>query len=171
VDTNRRERRFATAIVYLATLDEEADGCTVFPCARRGKAPAPAHDAAAKLLRAGHEHTLAVPCTHEDVKILHRSALDDAALNLEPKVGRLAVFFSRDHNGKVDPASWHGGAAVLQDPSTSHPGLPKGKWTMQIFKEVPRDAHCSIEAYAAERWRAIASRKGKHASRVGQMRA
>lgn len=166
LDTNRRERRFATAIVYLATLDKAADGCTVFPCARRGEASATACDAATKLLRTGYEHTLSTPCKNESVEALHHAAIEDAGLSIEPKVGRLAIFFSRDHNGCIDPASFHGGAAVCQEPSFFHEGLPKGKWTMQIFKEVPRDASCTIESYAADRWRSIVSSKGRHTSRA-----
>lgn len=159
VDTNRRERRFATAIVYLASLEQESDGCTLFPCAGRGEAAVAARKGGMALLKAGHQHTFDTPSGNEAVEVLHRAACDENSFGIAPKTGRLAIFFSRDHNGAIDPASWHTGAAVLSEPSVFHEGLPRGKWSMQVFKEVPRDADCGFEAYAAQRWRAIASKK------------
>lgn len=154
-DTNRREKRFATGIVYLATFPPECDGCTVFPCARKGKAPARELPSARELLAAGCHHTLACGGASAASQALHRAATEHTGIDLAPVAGRLCIFFSRDHNGRVEPASFHGGAAVTCSPPPREDGLPRGKWTMQIFKEVPRDAGCSDEEYAAQRWRAI----------------
>lgn len=175
VDSNRKERRFATAIVYLATLLPKADGATVFPCAKASPESAAAREAAVRLLAEGCAHTLDVAGDFHGrsqvVDVLNRSAFGDCGLSLAPVAGRLCVFFTRDHNGVVDAASFHGGAGVRCEPPASHKGLPIGKWSLQVFKEVPRRIACdarSIEAYSAERWRHVVSRNHKSRSHTSR---
>ena len=110
VDTNRRPRRFCTAITYLVTLDDASDGCTVFPCARGTARSAGAKESGAALLRRGVEHTMACPPQDLHVRRMHR-AMNDGT-ELRPRRGKTVLFFGRDHRGRVDPASFHGGAAV-----------------------------------------------------------
>lgn len=60
------------------------------------------------------------------------------------------LFYSRDQNGEVDPYSWHGGAAVLGT----------GKWTLQKFKEVPREHRAnfdSLRSYVEAKHRLLAA--------------
>eukprot|EP00913_Durusdinium_trenchii_P029008 g27199.t1 len=60
-----------------------------------------------------------------------------------PKEGRCVAFWSRSRTGHLDPASWHGGAAV---------GLGSAKWTLQKFKEAPAEVlkACCIETFAMQ---------------------
>eukprot|EP00928_Gymnodinium_smaydae_P062501 TRINITY_DN46354_c0_g1_i1.p1 TRINITY_DN46354_c0_g1~~TRINITY_DN46354_c0_g1_i1.p1 ORF type:complete len:300 (+),score=53.88 TRINITY_DN46354_c0_g1_i1:50-949(+) len=181
LDTNRRPRRFATAILYLSTLPPESDGATAFPCARppgklagttgrgsgfcgcsEGNIERDAMKAAQTLLAGGCEHT-ATASDVQAAQVLQQAAVRRCGLSVAPVAGRLVIFFGRDHRGAVEPAAFHGGCGVLTEPNgTDDDGLPVGKWTMQIFKEVPQRAPCSVEEYAAERWRAIVSaRHGK----------
>eukprot|EP00933_Yihiella_yeosuensis_P028255 TRINITY_DN22071_c0_g1_i1.p1 TRINITY_DN22071_c0_g1~~TRINITY_DN22071_c0_g1_i1.p1 ORF type:complete len:381 (+),score=74.81 TRINITY_DN22071_c0_g1_i1:1050-2192(+) len=57
-------------------------------------------------------------------------------LSITPKAGKLVLFFSRDSTGCVDPLSFHGGAEVLPGVVTDQ-GHPAGKWTMQLFRQIP----------------------------------
>merc|ERR1711879_6767 len=70
-------------------------------------------------------------------------------LSVSPLAGRLIVFFSRGPDGAVDPLSFHGGADVLpmsvneslvacrSGQNISVDGALGGKWTLQLFREVP----------------------------------
>lgn len=59
--------------------------------------------------------------------------------------GSCVAFFTRSTRveGAIDPHSWHGGAGVFGGGSELHsaaPGSPpEGKWTLQKFREAPRD--------------------------------
>ena len=72
---------------------------------------------------------------------------------VQPRAGRLVLFFTKSDSGEVDARSWHGGADV------THPG---GKWTLQFFKEAPRGVDCidDVAAYVSERRKALAARFG-----------
>ena len=160
VDTNRRPHRFATAIVYLATLPTAADGCTVFPCARQSARSEAARKQAVTLLSARVEHTMAGESSSA-VQSIHSAAQDGVGVSLRPVAGRLVIFFGRDHNGQVAPECFHGGAAVL-GALGEHLDRPAGKWTVQLFKEVPRNVECSVDRYSSQRWRDIACSKKAH---------
>lgn len=52
-----------------------------------------------------------------------------SGLRIQPREGRLILFFTRTEEGKIDPYSWHGGCAVR------HGGA--SKLTLQAFKQIP----------------------------------
>ncbi|KAF4691825.1 hypothetical protein FOZ60_014707 [Perkinsus olseni] len=62
------------------------------------------------------------------------------AFTVQPRQGRLVLFYTRGDRGEIDPLSWHGGATVH-----CSSGKPTMKWTLQKFKEIPVDARESGE--------------------------
>lgn len=71
-----------------------------------------------------------------------------------PVRGSCVAFFTRSEGsfGRIDPYSWHGGAAVLSanDEEVPEGKTTAGKWTFQKFREVPRFAlpEPGVEGYA-----------------------
>ncbi|CAK9043336.1 unnamed protein product [Durusdinium trenchii] len=163
VDTNNgRERRWLTFLIYLKTLEPSEGGHTLFPLAHsleEGVEEPPV--AGEVLLQADLHHTgpasEASQATHvqdaartllaraERLASLASSGHSRAACGVAvaPKEGRCVAFWSRSRTGHLDPASWHGGAAV---------GLGSAKWTLQKFKEAPAEVlkACCIEAAPAQ---------------------
>jgi len=143
VDTNRQPRRFATAILYLSSIQVVEDGPggeTIFPLGRHGHEAA---EAAGKSLLRDHgvEATCDVnPTADKSVWRCVEQLENAAAMSLardksigmavQPVQGSMLLFFTRGPGGMVDPCSWHGSAAV-----------PPGgkKWTLQTFKAVKPD--------------------------------
>ncbi|CAE8587904.1 unnamed protein product, partial [Polarella glacialis] len=159
VDTfNDEPRRFATAILYLNDLHAADGGQTVWPAA--ANAPAEVVEAGKKLLHAGLESTLqpeggapaeALEAHAAQVLRAHTGEQDllseRQGLSLRPRCGSLVVFFTRGLDGKVDPRSWHGSAAVRKHAD---------KWTLQTFKAMPvgkenNDTTCLFAAERASR--------------------
>ena len=136
VDTNARSRRYATAILYLSSLDDCEDGNTVFPTAKvditEDKCHEKLQNAAVSLLNENILHT-----DHAIQDNLVRSAEillnTSGGLSVQPVIGKLLIFFTRLDNGEVDPYSFHGAARVRPGQEGSI-----GKWTLQIFKELPK---------------------------------
>jgi prolyl 4-hydroxylase len=133
VDTNKRYFRFATALIYLNTLPEEHDGQTVFPLVGLADS-SPMVQASKKLLQEHIEHTDSAfnpfeksPSIYEAGNQILKHSKE--GFHVRPEKGKLILFYSRDVAGDVDPYGWHGGSAVLGT----------GKWTMQKFKEVPKE--------------------------------
>mmetsp|Transcript_68789 Transcript_68789/g.138293 ORF Transcript_68789/g.138293 Transcript_68789/m.138293 type:complete len:423 (-) Transcript_68789:17-1285(-) len=134
VDTNNEAtRRSVTMILYLTDVSPACGGATCFPIA-----DAPDNDSAVlsakALLKEGVTHTRGavtaggtVPAfLHEAAAMLEaRHSVDDGAasggggLRIQPRAGRLCVFFSRTADGEVDPRSWHGGERL-------RPNIPDG---------------------------------------------
>ncbi|CAK9104383.1 Kinesin-like protein KIF9 [Durusdinium trenchii] len=163
VDTNNgRERRWLTFLIYLKTLEPSEGGHTLFPLAHsleEGVEEPPV--AGEVLLQADLHHTgpasEASQATHvqdaartllaraERLASLASSGHSRAACGVAvaPKEGRCVAFWSRSRTGHLDPASWHGGAAV---------GLGSAKWTLQKFKEAPAEVlkACCIETFAMQ---------------------
>eukprot|EP00927_Polykrikos_kofoidii_P067771 TRINITY_DN63212_c0_g1_i1.p1 TRINITY_DN63212_c0_g1~~TRINITY_DN63212_c0_g1_i1.p1 ORF type:complete len:385 (+),score=47.79 TRINITY_DN63212_c0_g1_i1:168-1322(+) len=139
LDTNGRPWRFATAILYLASLPKAADGATVFPCS----GDEVARLAGEALCKADQQHTGNI--FDEDLEPEARALVGAAAggrgLSVRPEAGKLVVFFSRSEDGAVDGTSWHGGARVIESA-----GAEGGKWILQFFKEVPMSYRSSADA-------------------------
>eukprot|EP00411_Alexandrium_monilatum_P076530 CAMPEP_0175490716 /NCGR_PEP_ID=MMETSP0096-20121207/1399_1 /TAXON_ID=311494 /ORGANISM="Alexandrium monilatum, Strain CCMP3105" /LENGTH=464 /DNA_ID=CAMNT_0016792635 /DNA_START=1 /DNA_END=1392 /DNA_ORIENTATION=+ len=125
-----------SVIVYLNSC---AGGRTVFPCAGDERSQVLGNE----LTAAGHTHT-----SHRRVheagsglcaaELVERAEAAPGALRIAPRRGAAVLFFTllgeegdaglADGPPARDPWSWHGGAAVQGR---------LGKWTLQIFKEVP----------------------------------
>jgi len=147
VDTHGKVRRFASIILYLNTVLPEGGGETVFP-----NVP----DTGGSLLEKGITHTGLIDEGSEMVEANEMLAAAEAVCASEPSVagaglpvsaqfpvrrhkgglgvcpqqGLALLFYTRhaDSVGRVDPASWHGGARV---------GQAFEKWILVNFVEVP----------------------------------
>ncbi|CAE7556073.1 RPL34 [Symbiodinium natans] len=133
-----------SVILYLNEV--EKGGRTVFPCA----APCACEEDNEEVARclglgevlagAGHTHTshsgVAETLGEEAAELVRRASGSLAGLRVAPQRGAALCFFTLRTEGDrfmPDPASWHGGAAVAGR---------VGKWTLQIFKEVPISHRC-----------------------------
>jgi hypothetical protein len=166
MDTNNQCLfRHVTCILYLNDVPEECGGGTVFPVARALSSD-PALQAAQNLLDHSISHTksreLKSLGLEEDARLLERRIHTncvlhpetDTAIRVQPKAGRLLVFFSRDDQGRPDPRTWHAGER-LRPPSPAADGSVTEKRILTLFKEVdyeePREPKvaCALEAFLA----------------------
>eukprot|EP00035_Acanthoeca_spectabilis_P032781 m.20399 g.20399 ORF g.20399 m.20399 type:complete len:344 (-) comp5565_c0_seq2:2785-3816(-) len=139
VDTNA-VGTYATAILYLSTLDATSDGATVFPCCHepdegRSCRVEQAQSAGAALWQDDAVHTGQASVGGAGAAdILLKDAAAGRGLSVYPEAGKLVVFFTRSDDGTVDSTSYHGGARVRP-----HPTQPQhsGKWMLQLCKEIP----------------------------------
>ena len=135
VDVNARPKRYATAILYLTSLNDtinQGNGATVFPAASNENDSV--KEAANYLIQRDLLHTdHAIANGDEQDIAMARLLLKEAhsGTSIVPKVGKLLIFFTCDDDGEVDPLTWHGADAVNARQQT------EDKWTLQIFKELP----------------------------------
>jgi hypothetical protein len=149
MDTNGQCRdRHVTAILYLNDIPAECGGATVFPLARTLPAD-PALAASRRLLAEGISHTRSPSCVdglQADAQLLESRGVGsnyganpgtETAIRIQPKAGRLLVFFSRDSNGEEDPGAWHAGER-LNDRSSESSESPvvTEKRILTLFKQV-----------------------------------
>ena len=135
VDVNNGfPHRYATALAYLN--DVPVSGATAFPCVHNPKA----RGLAEKILDTYKIH-------HTDAAFLQKNeALFAAAAGLiaeadnnksfQPTRGSLVLFWSLTDDGRLDAASYHGGARVVHD-EAQRDFWHTGKWTLQCFKQLP----------------------------------
>ena len=145
MDTNNKcLNRHVTCILYLNDIPEECGGATVFPLSRT-MSDDPVLQASQRLLNAKISHTRQKMPTKElqsDARLLEtRLPVQDdflenpdtsTAIRIQPKAGKLLVFFSRDENGQADPRAWHAGERIKpngEDQATE-------KRILTLFKEV-----------------------------------
>ena len=167
VDTNNNAKlRSVTCILYLNDIAAGNGGATIFPLAEAAEDD-PALGASRELLKEDCMHTLQakVPlpsvgsvlsvtplegCVANSRSISNAATLqgrvDDASvLRIQPRAGRLMIFFTRTDDGEVDPRSWHGGERLRAHSQsahesamarTEHDAAVTEKHIMTLFKEV-----------------------------------
>ena len=173
MDTNGRCLfRHVTAILYLNDVPEECGGATVFPLARTLPND-PALAASRRLLASQISHTRsrAVVGTSlaADAQLLETRVVGtnfgknpntETAIRIQPKAGRLLVFFSRYYNGEEDPRAWHAGERLCEHSKSSESeseSLVTEKRILTLFKQVdytdthhePSRAQTTFEDYLA----------------------
>mmetsp|Transcript_47938 Transcript_47938/g.116594 ORF Transcript_47938/g.116594 Transcript_47938/m.116594 type:complete len:458 (+) Transcript_47938:51-1424(+) len=145
MDTNNRcLNRHVTCILYLNDIPEECGGATVFPLART-MSDDPVLQASQRLLNAKISHTRQQLPTEElksDARLLEsRLPVQDdfletpdtsTVIRIQPKAGKLLVFFSRDENGQDDARTWHAGERIKPN---DHNQMTE-KRILTLFKEV-----------------------------------
>lgn len=144
MDTNNQCLfRHVTCILYLNDVPEECGGATVFPLARTLPGD-PALAAACRLLDQKLSHTRSRSCAtlglEADARVIEtRVGTDfiqrpdtDTALRIQPRAGRLLIFFSRDEKGREDPRTWHAGERI----QAGRNGEMTEKRILTLFKEV-----------------------------------
>lgn len=161
MDTNNQCLfRHVTCLLYLNDVPENCGGGTVFPVARALSSD-PVMAAAQRLLDCSMSHTrsreIRALGLEEDARLLesriHTNCMvhpdTDTAIKVQPKAGRLLVFFSRDEYGREDPRTWHAGERIL--PGSD--GSVTEKRILTLFKEVdyegrlPREDASTFEAF------------------------
>jgi hypothetical protein len=135
--------RHVTCILYLNNVPEDCGGATVFPLGR-ALPNDPALAASRRLLQEKIPHTRSravdTAGLQEEAHLLEsRVGCDhlndpstDTAIKIQPKAGRLLIFFSRDSSGHEDPRAWHAGERLVADKD----GRPAEKRILTLFKEV-----------------------------------
>lgn len=119
VDTNNGKlATFATAILYLTTVDEGAGGHTCLPLADSSDDDPCL--AAAQLLGSANIHHALGAVTEEETRaaeLLAIAATDctkgKRGVKVRPVQGKLLLFYGRKSNGEIDHRSWHRGDALL----------------------------------------------------------
>jgi hypothetical protein len=164
MDTNNRcLHRHVTCILYLNDIPEECGGATVFPLARTLPND-PALHASQRLLDAKISHTRQqIPQREQqsDARLLEsrlpmqsdylENPKTSTVIRIQPKAGKLLVFFSRDENGHDDPRAWHAGERIKRNGENQ----VTEKRILTLFKEVHYDnddnsrAKTPLEAYLA----------------------
>ena len=64
---------------------------------------------------------------------------DETILRIQPRAGRLMIFFSRTDDGEIDPRSWHGGERLrppAHGPAGSADDDEQEKHILTLFKQV-----------------------------------
>ena len=147
MDTNNAVlNRHVTCILYLNDVPEECGGATVFPLAR-SLPNDPALEASRRLLEHQISHTrrqISTTQLQEDAKLLESRVNTDfpdnpqtsTAIKIQPKAGRLLVFFSRDSYGKEDPRAWHAGERLAPQQIKKYKIVKTDKRILTLFKEV-----------------------------------
>lgn len=137
--------RHVTAILYLNDVPEECGGATVFPLGR-SLPNDPVLAASKRLLKEKIPHTRSRAVTtaglQEDAQLLESRISSDymkdpstnTVIKIQPKAGRLLIFFSRDSSGHEDPRAWHAGERLLA--SNKDGSVPTEKRILTLFKEV-----------------------------------
>jgi hypothetical protein len=165
VDTNNQcLNRHVTCILYLNDIPEKCGGATVFPLARTLPSD-DVLDASRRLLdeKISHTRQKMNHRQHESDARLLESRLPNTdypdnpqistTIRIQPKAGRLLIFFSRDSNGQEDPRTWHAGERILPNEKNQ----VTEKRILTLFKEVhydgdeskERNTRASLEAYLA----------------------
>lgn len=163
MDTNNQcLNRHVTCILYLNDVPDECGGATVFPLARTLPSDSVV-EASRRLLADKISHTrqkmnqqLKADAQLLEERLPQTDFLDNpdtsTAIRIQPKAGRLLVFFSRDSNGHEDPRTWHAGEKIKPDDNNQ----VIEKRILTLFKEVHSDdadkvrsKECSLEAYVA----------------------
>ena len=140
--------RHVTAILYLNDVPNECGGATVFPLAR-SLPQDPALAASRRLIAEKISHTRSRSC-ETAVLGAEASLLEtrvgtnfpenphiNTAVAVQPKAGRLLLFFSRCAindgitHGAEDPRAWHAGERLSESGST-----PTEKRILTLFKQV-----------------------------------
>jgi hypothetical protein len=160
--------RLVTAILYLNDVPTNCGGATMFPLARTLEND-PALLASRRLLAEKISHTRSCGLVRRsgekretDAKLLETRVgsnfIDDpnleTAIRVQPKAGRLLLFFSRTADGKDDPRAWHGGEQLLDnvDKNTGET-ITTEKKILTLFKQVdygvdrPTAIESTFEAY------------------------
>ena len=151
MDTNNQcLERHVTAILYLNDVPTECGGATVFPIARASPHD-PALKASERLLQHQIDHThspalLDDPNLQADAALLEsrvgsnfgESPHNETAIKIQPKAGRLLVFFSRRNDGTQDPRAWHAGARLLDATNDGNEATTNTteKRILTLFKQV-----------------------------------
>jgi len=136
VDTNNGKlATFATGICYLTAVPPNAGGTTNLPLAD-------ASDdnmmlAAARELCEANVHHVAIE--HDACHTLSASTECGGGIQVQPKLGRLLLFYGRDDSGKVDPRSWHRADPIYGDDAV--------KGIAVFLKEVPGEHFSSAESF------------------------
>ena len=142
MDTNNQcVLRHVTCILYLNDVPEDCGGATVFPLAQLDDDDddATVLCSSRRLLAKGLSHTRsAVIQGSEQLQMdaQRMETMQNDFLRIQPKAGRLLVFFSRDETGEEDPRAWHAGERLTADPIT---GAVTEKRILTLFKEVHYD--------------------------------
>ena len=161
MDTNNEcSFRHVTCILYLN--DVQHGGATVFPLAETSTTPPSDHSeklvaASRRLLDAKIGHTRSCGTVRRsgsirqaDGDLLEHCADDPSmvsGIKVQPKAGRLLVFFSRTTTGEEDVRAWHGGERILEG----------DKHILTLFKQVdygpvanhPDQAETTFEGFLA----------------------
>jgi hypothetical protein len=163
--------RHVTAILYLNSVPVECGGATLFPLARALEND-PALLASRRLLEEKISHTQSCGVVRRsgirregDAQLLESRVgsnfvLDtgtETAIRVQPKAGRLLLFFSRTSDGRDDPRSWHGGERLRHGiDSASGEAVVTEKRLLTLFKQVdygrddyPTMSQSTFEAYLA----------------------
>jgi hypothetical protein len=148
--------RHVTAILYLNDVAENCGGATVFPLARALPGD-PALVASHHLLAERISHTRSPTCAKvglaDDARLLESRVGTDfgrrpdshTAIRVQPKAGRLLIFFSRHSGGPEDPRAWHAGERLWEGKNN---GSATEKRILTMFKEV--DYATDLEPSLAE---------------------
>mmetsp|Transcript_29530 Transcript_29530/g.41333 ORF Transcript_29530/g.41333 Transcript_29530/m.41333 type:complete len:379 (+) Transcript_29530:71-1207(+) len=147
LDTNNQcLERHVTAILYLNDVPPECGGGTVFPLARTLpsdhslKAARQLIDA--KVTATRSQAVVDAGLVKQAVAMEKRDQTDfldnphtNTMIRIQPKAGRLLLFFSRLPNGQQDPRSWHAGERIRPD-RNEH---VTEKRILTLFKQVDYD--------------------------------
>jgi hypothetical protein len=147
-----------TAILYLNDVAAACGGATVFPLAN-AEDDSPALASARRLMGAGLAHTRGargssglVGSNEDDAALLELAMGEIQGVRIQPQIGRLCVFFTRNSKGEIDPRSWHGGERLSGSPDDHE---STDKHILTLFKEVhygqphPVVFETSLEGYLA----------------------
>jgi hypothetical protein len=139
VDTNNDAKfRSATCILYLNDVAPACGGATIFPLADAVEADLGLCASRALLdEQVTHTRQTMTPSSLISSELLE-GRIDDSLLRIQPRAGRLMIFFSRTDDGEIDSRSWHGGERLRDG---AKPSVATEKHIMTLFKEVSYKDH------------------------------